>query len=93
MLPEREILALHRAITAIRSVSGEEAELADFMADLLARSYAALRIPQDHIRVFNEDLPAGLQSGPQFANPFHGQGLFNPAYAEQRTFFLRGPER
>jgi acetylornithine deacetylase len=31
MLPEREVLALHRAITAIRSVSGEEAELADFL--------------------------------------------------------------
>ena len=30
MLPEREILALHQAITAIRSVSGEERELADF---------------------------------------------------------------
>ncbi len=31
MLPEREILALHQAITAIRSVSGEERELADFL--------------------------------------------------------------
>lgn len=31
-LPEREILALHQAITAIHSVSGEEAELADFLA-------------------------------------------------------------
>jgi hypothetical protein len=61
------------------------------MADLLARSYAALKIPQDHVRVFNADLPPGvpLQSG----NPFHGQGLFNPAYAEQRDFFLRTPER
>lgn len=32
MLPEREVLALHRAITAIRSVSGEERELAGFLA-------------------------------------------------------------
>src|SRR6202049_4560979 len=31
MLPEREVLALHRAITAIRSVSGEEGELAGFL--------------------------------------------------------------
>ncbi len=31
MLPEREVLALHQAITAIRSVSGEELELADFL--------------------------------------------------------------
>jgi len=38
MLPEREILALHRAITGIRSVSGEEAGVADFLADLLARN-------------------------------------------------------
>jgi acetylornithine deacetylase len=38
MLPEREILALHRAITAIRSVSGEEAALADFLGDLLRRN-------------------------------------------------------
>ncbi len=38
MLPEREILALHRAITAIRSVSGEEAELAGSLGDLLRRN-------------------------------------------------------
>jgi hypothetical protein len=63
------------------------------MADLLARSYAALGIRPDHIRVFNEDLPAGFQSGPRSGNPFHGQGLFNPAYAEQRDFFLRTPVR
>jgi acetylornithine deacetylase len=31
MLPEREVLALHRAIVAIRSVSGDEAELAGFL--------------------------------------------------------------
>lgn len=31
MLPQGEILALHRAITAIRSISGEERELADFL--------------------------------------------------------------
>ncbi|HEV7507189.1 MAG TPA: M20/M25/M40 family metallo-hydrolase [Thermoanaerobaculia bacterium] len=45
MLPEREILALHREITGICSISGEEARLADFMADLLARNgIAAKRI-------------------------------------------------
>jgi acetylornithine deacetylase len=42
MLPEREILALHRAITAIRSVSGEEAEVADFLGDLLSRNGVAI---------------------------------------------------
>jgi hypothetical protein len=61
------------------------------MADLLARSYAELKIPQDHIRIFNKDLPASFQS--RSDNPFHGQGLFNRAYAEQRSFFLRAPER
>jgi acetylornithine deacetylase len=45
VLPEREILALHREIAGIRSISGEEAGLADFMADLLARNgIAAERI-------------------------------------------------
>src|SRR5262245_36890911 len=38
MLPQREILALHRAITAIRSVSGEEAAAADFLGDLLEKN-------------------------------------------------------
>jgi len=42
MLPEREILALHRAITAIRSVSGEETALADFLGDLLRKNGVAL---------------------------------------------------
>lgn len=59
------------------------------MADLLARSYAELKIPRDHTRIFNQDLPAGNR--PKGGNPFHGQGLFNPAYAEQRAFFLQAP--
>jgi acetylornithine deacetylase len=42
MLPDREILALHRAITAIRSVSGEEGELAGFLGDLLRRNGLAV---------------------------------------------------
>ncbi|HEY0515100.1 MAG TPA: M20/M25/M40 family metallo-hydrolase [Thermoanaerobaculia bacterium] len=42
MLPEREILALHRAITAIRSVSGEEAAVADALSDLLRRNGVAV---------------------------------------------------
>jgi len=36
-LPEREILALHRAITAINSVSGNEAALADYLEAKLRR--------------------------------------------------------
>jgi len=60
-------------------------------AELLARSYAALKIPQDHILIFNEDLPANFQA--RTDNPFHGQGLFNRVYAEQREFLLQAPER
>jgi hypothetical protein len=63
------------------------------MADLLARSYADLKIPQAHIRIFNADLPPNRQSGSRSDNPFHGQGLFNRVYAEQRDFFLMAPER
>jgi len=59
------------------------------MAALLARSYAALKIPQDHIRVFAGELPANAR--PKGGNPFHGQGAFNPAYARERDFFLRAP--
>jgi hypothetical protein len=59
------------------------------MAALLARSYAELKIPPDHIRVFDGGLPPGIKPGAE--NPFHGQGLFNPAYAQQREFFLRAP--
>src|SRR5512134_189243 len=57
MLPQREILALHRAITAIRSVSGEEAELAGFLGDLLRRNGVAVE------RVGNS-LLATLGEGP-----------------------------
>lgn len=57
------------------------------MAGLLGRAYAALRIPPDHIRVFDLDLPAGRR--PRGArNPFHGESIGNPAYAEDRAFFL-----
>jgi len=42
MLPDREILALHRAITAIPSVSGQEVALADFLGALLRRNGVAV---------------------------------------------------
>ena len=50
-----------------------------------------LKIPRDHIRVFNQDLPAGNR--PKGKNPFHGQGINNQAYAKQWAFFLQAPER
>jgi hypothetical protein len=54
-------------------------------ADLIARSYAALQIPPDHIRVFTLDLPPARRHG---NNPFHGDGIRNPGYAQERGFFL-----
>jgi hypothetical protein len=57
------------------------------MAALLAKSYAELRIPPDHIRVFDLDLPPARQKQGG-DNSYHGQGINNPAYAEQRAFFL-----
>jgi hypothetical protein len=59
------------------------------MAGLLARSYAELRIPEDHIRIFDGDLPPG--TSPNAKNPFHGQGVAAPRYGKQRDFFLREP--
>ena len=59
------------------------------MANLLSRAYAELKIPRDHVRVFNEDLPAGAR--PNGDNPFHGQGVFNRTYAKQWAFFLGAP--
>jgi len=56
-------------------------------AALLARSYAALRIPSENIRIFRRDLPAPQKEG-QDKNPFHGQGLMNPVYGEERAFLL-----
>ena len=42
ILPEREVLALHRAIVGIPSVSGNEAELADFVEERLRQRGAQL---------------------------------------------------
>jgi tetratricopeptide (TPR) repeat protein len=56
-------------------------------ARLIAQAYAALRIPPDHIRVFQLDLPPAQQNADSH-NPFHGQGISNPAYDQDRAFFL-----
>jgi hypothetical protein len=47
-------------------------------AGLLAKSYAALRIPLEHTpRIRGPVVPALQESGSQ--NPFHGEGLTDPA--------------
>lgn len=45
-------------------------------AALLEKAYQALKIPDDHVTVFDLDLPAG-SSGP---NPFHGSSVRLPGY-------------
>jgi hypothetical protein len=57
------------------------------MAGLIARAYAALRIPPDHIRVFQLGLRPALQRAGN-RNPFHGQGIRNLAHDRDRAFFL-----
>jgi hypothetical protein len=54
--------------------------------DLLAKSFAALRIPPQNIRAYKGGLPASHKAGQD--NPFHFEALTNPAYAEDRAFFL-----
>lgn len=49
--------------------------------DQLATAYRALRIPPDHLFVFNQDLPAGFV--PKSDNPFHVQTVMNPVYEPQ----------
>jgi hypothetical protein len=48
-------------------------------AALIVQAYRMLQIPQDHVRVFDLDLP-GNQSGP---NPFHGSTVRLAGYATQ----------
>jgi hypothetical protein len=55
-------------------------------ANLLAKSFAALRVPPQNFRVYKGDLPASRKADKD--NPFHGEALTNPAYAEDRAFFL-----
>ena len=53
---------------------------------LIMRAYAALRIPVDHILIFNADLPSeAIARGP---NPFHASTVQLQIYAQQwRTMF------
>jgi Cysteine rich repeat len=55
-------------------------------ADLLAKSFAALRIPPQNIRAYKGDLAASHKPGED--NPFHFEALSNPAYAGDRAFLL-----
>lgn len=50
-------------------------------ADLLAQSYRALKIPADHVLVFDRDLPPGRDVAD--GNPFHGSTVRDTGYAPQ----------
>ncbi len=63
MLSERELLALHRAITTIRSVSGEEAELADFLAAWWQRRGIAAQRLGNSLLLIAPPAPAAAPAG------------------------------
>ena len=54
-------------------------------ADLLAKSYAALNIPADHILVFDLDLPANVDPS-KSPNPYHATGIHDLRYMSQWRF-------
>ena len=49
---------------------------------LIANAYKALRIPADHILIFNGGLPESSQPV-RGNNPYHPSTVFNPVYADQ----------
>lgn len=53
----------------------------ELTADLLAQSYKVLRIPPDHVIVFDRDLPVGM--GANSPNPYHGSTVRDTGYAPQ----------
>ena len=60
-------------------------------AELLSRAYQTLRIPENHIRIFNLPLPDDYRGHSD--NPFHTQGISNKAYEQDWIFFLTAPYR
>ena len=58
----------------------------------LIKSYPALSIPVDHIKVFDHDLPAGRQAAGA-ANPmaYHGTNVADPSYTEEWKFLYGVP--
>jgi predicted esterase len=55
-------------------------------ADLIAQAYAVLRIPAEHIRIFDLDLPAGYHAHSN--NPYHGSTAHLPKYAPEWQFLF-----
>jgi hypothetical protein len=60
-------------------------------ARLISRAYRLLRIPRDHILVFDQDIPEDLRNR-DAANPFHGSTIRASGYRPQwRLMFGRSP--
>jgi hypothetical protein len=55
-------------------------------AALLARSYKALQIPADHIRIFDLDLPKDMKI--KGNNPYHGSTVRIPAYEPEWQYLF-----
>lgn len=59
---------------------------------LISRAYAALKIPTDHIWIFDRDLPPQLERG-HSPNPYHVSTIINQDYAPQwRAMFGQASE-
>jgi predicted esterase len=56
-------------------------------ADLIARAYVVLRIPAEHVRIFDLDVP-GYQHGRGSNNPYHGSTIRLPEYAPEWRFLF-----
>jgi hypothetical protein len=56
-------------------------------AELIARAYAVLHIPAEHIRIFDLDLPAD-HHGHRSDNPYHGSTAHVPGYAPEWRFLF-----
>jgi predicted esterase len=55
-------------------------------AALIARSYKALQIPADHVRVFDLDLPKDMKI--KSSNPYHGSTVRIPGYEPQWQYLF-----
>jgi hypothetical protein len=58
-------------------------------AKLIAQAYATLRIPADHIKIFDLDLPSDYQR--RSDNPYHGSTAHNPGYAPEWRYLFGTP--
>jgi hypothetical protein len=56
----------------------------------IARAFQALRIPPNHVRIFNRDLDDGSPASPE-ENPFHTSTVLDTGYAEDWRAMFGSP--